>query len=149
MEDSILKTIRKMIGGIFVGDDEEGPFDLDLIVHINSALQTLNQLGCGKEDFEITGASETWAEFLGTSFKNLNMVKSYVALKVRLMFDPPSSSTLMQALKDQVDELEWRINCKVDRGYIASEEPVPEPEPDPEPTPEPEPEPEVTYFIAE
>ena len=140
MEDSILKTIRKMIGGILIGDDEEGPFDLDLIIHINSVLQTLNQLGCGVEDFEITGLGETWAEFLGTSFPNLNMVKSYVALKVRLMFDPPTSSTLLQAMKDQVDELEWRINCKVDRAYSGQMAPV-----DPTPTPDSN----VTYFIME
>lgn len=114
INESILLSIRKMIGGI---DDETGPFDLDLVIHINSVLQTLNQLGCGTEDFEITGPDETWADFLGSTFINLNLVKSYVYFKVRLMFDPPSSSTLFQAMKEHADELEWRINVKVDRGY--------------------------------
>lgn len=117
MEESILKSIRKLIGGMSVPDGEKGPFDTDLIIHINSVLQTLNQLGCGVEDFAITGTTETWADFLGNTFINLNTVKSYVFLKVRLLFDPPSSSTLYQAMTEQAAELEWRINCKVDRGY--------------------------------
>lgn len=116
MEESILKTIRKLIGGIDPGD-EPGPFDMDLIVHINSVLQTLNQLGVGKEDFEITGTSESWAEFLGTKFRNLNWVKSYVYFKTKLMFDPPSSGTLYEAMKANADELEWRLNTKVDRAF--------------------------------
>ena len=117
MEESILKSIRKLIGGMSVPDGEEGPFDTDLIIHINSVLQTLNQLGVGKEDFEITGPSESWAEFVGSKFKNLNWVKSYVYLKTKLLFDPPSSGTLYEAMKANADELEWRINCKVDRAY--------------------------------
>ena len=118
VEDSILKSIRKLIGGI---DADEGPFDADLIIHINTVLQTLNQLGCGKENFEITGNDETWSDFLGSPTIILNWVKTYVYLKVRLYFDPPSSGTLMQAMKEQSDELEWRINCHVDRGVLPTE----------------------------
>ena len=118
VEDSILKSIRKLIGGI---DADEGPFDADLIIHINTVLQTLNQLGCGKENFEITGNDETWSDFLGSPTITLNWVKTYVYLKVRLYFDPPSSGTLMQAMKEQADELEWRINCHVDRGVLQTE----------------------------
>lgn len=119
--ESILGSIRKMIGGMAIPDGDEGPFDTDLIIHINSVLQTLNQLGCGVEDFEITGPTETWSDFIGDTFINLNWVKSYVYLKVKLLFDPPSSSTLHQAMTEQAAELEWRINCKVDRGRTESE----------------------------
>ena len=119
--ESILGSIRKMIGGMAIPDGGEGPFDTDLIIHINSVLQTLNQLGCGVEDFEITGPNETWSDFIGDTFINLNWVKSYVYLKVKLLFDPPSSSTLHQAMTEQAAELEWRINCKVDRGRTESE----------------------------
>lgn len=118
VEDSILKSIRKLIGGI---DADEGPFDTDLIIHINTVLQTLNQLGCGKENFMVTGNDETWSDFLGGPTIILNWVKTYVYLKVRLYFDPPSSGTLMQAMKEQADELEWRINCHVDRGVLPTE----------------------------
>ena len=118
MEDSILGTIRKMIGGQIIGDGEEGPFDIDLIIHINSVLQTLNQLGIGKEDFQIIDDEATWGQFLGRKFKNLNQVKSYVYLKVKMLFDPSGSATLMEAMKEQAAELEWRLNTKVDKGYI-------------------------------
>lgn len=116
MDESILASIRKMIGGAILPEWEQGPFDLDLIMHINMALQILNQLGVGKEDFQIYDTDQTWREFLGRDFKNLNMVKPYVYLRVRLLFDPPASGTLMQALKEQIAELEWRLNTKVDRG---------------------------------
>jgi len=116
MEESILLTIRKMLGGLIVETGDEGPFDMDLIIHINTTLQTLNQLGVGKEDFQIIDEEQTWNQFLGRSFKNLNMVKTYVYLKVKSYFDPPSSGTLMEAMKEQIAELEWRLNTKVDRG---------------------------------
>ena len=121
MEESILATIRHMIGGVEVPPGAEGPFDMDLIIHINSILQVLNQLGVGREDFELQDADQTWQEFLGTKFRNLNMVKSYVYLRVKLLFDPPSSGTLMQAMKEQAAELEWRLNTKVDRAYREEE----------------------------
>ena len=122
MEESILLTIRKMLGGLIVETGDEGPFDMDLIIHINTTLQTLNQLGIGKEDFEIIDEEQTWNQFLGRSFKNLNMVKTYVYLKVKSYFDPPSSGTLMEAMKEQIAELEWRLNTKVDRGVRHDEQ---------------------------
>lgn len=122
MEESILLTIRKMLGGLIVETGDEGPFDMDLIIHINTTLQTLNQLGVGKEDFEIIDEEQTWNQFLGRSFKNLNMVKTYVYLKVKSYFDPPSSGTLMEAMKEQIAELEWRLNTKVDRGVRHDEQ---------------------------
>lgn len=122
MEESILLTIRKMLGGLIVETGDEGPFDMDLIIHINTTLQTLNQLGVGKEDFQIIDEEQTWNQFLGRSFKNLNMVKTYVYLKVKSYFDPPSSGTLMEAMKEQIAELEWRLNTKVDRGVRHDEQ---------------------------
>lgn len=124
MDDSILRTIRRMIGGMVIAEDssEEHPFDMDLMIHINTILQILNQLGVGKEDFQIVSEDQTWSQFLGHDFKNLNSVKTYVYLRVKLLFDPPSSGTLMQAMKEQIAEIEWRLNTKVDRGVIKNEQ---------------------------
>lgn len=110
VENSILITIRKMIGG----DTESMDFDLDLIVCINSAISTLYQLGIKtvnpntKDSFEVTGEEETWSDFLG-DYKYLNMIKTYVYQKVRLIFDPPQNSFLVNAIQDQLKEIEWRI----------------------------------------
>lgn len=102
--ESILTSIKKLLG---IEHDYEH-FDKDIIMHINAALMTLNQLGVGpKEGFLITGDTETWDRFLG-GFNNLEAVKTYVYLKVRMVFDPPSSS-VMESLKRQADEYEWRL----------------------------------------
>lgn len=114
METSILKTIRKMLGGGDLGD-EIGPFDTDLIVHINTYLQVLSQLGVGKEDFQITGLSETWDDFYDGDSVLLSMAKTYLYAKVKLAFDPPSNGSLIQALKEIADETEFRLNAKADR----------------------------------
>lgn len=114
MEQSILKTIRKMIGGGDLGN-EPGPFDEDLVVHINTYLQVLTQLGVGAEDFQITGMDETWSDFYSGDSAVLSMAKTYLFAKVKLAFDPPTSSALIQSLKEIADETEWRLNAKVDR----------------------------------
>jgi hypothetical protein len=117
MDESILESIRKLIGGAALAEGEVGPFDTDLIMHINTVLQILNQLGVGRKNFHITGTDEIWGQFLsGKTFRNLHMVKTYVYMKVRMMFDPPASGTLMQAMKENIAELENRINIEVDRG---------------------------------
>jgi hypothetical protein len=88
---SILSTTKKILGL----DDNYNAFDLDVIIHINSVLADLSQLGIGPaEGFEITGPEETWDSYLGGD-PNLNAVKSYVYLRVRLLFDPPGTSYLM------------------------------------------------------
>lgn len=103
--DSILISIKKM-QGIAI---EITHFDPDLIIFINGALFALNQLGVGPTTgFTITGVDETWTNFLGER-KDLEAVKTYVHLKVRLVFDPPSNSFLVKAIEDQIDEYEWRI----------------------------------------
>ena len=115
VDTSILWTIKKMIGG----DVESNDFDVDLIVCINSAISTLYQLGIETlnpttaNGFCITGEEETWDEFLG-DYKYLEMVKGYIYQRVRLMFDPPQNSFLVDAIKDQIKETEWRITVAIE-----------------------------------
>ena len=105
MEESILKTIKQLIG---CPDDFE-QFDLDLIVHINSAFATLTHLGVGpKEGYRITGADNVWSEFEDDAQK-LSLIKDYVYIKTRLLFDPPISGSLMDSLKEQLNEMKWRL----------------------------------------
>lgn len=113
MNDSILLTIRKMIGP---GGDHEF-FDQDYIVHINTAFMNLRQLGVGPNSgFYITGSTETWANFLGDKEHLLEAVKTYVYLKVKKVFDPPASSVMAEAMNSTISELEWRLNVTVDPG---------------------------------
>lgn len=117
MGESILLTIRKLIGG-----DEEysasDPFTFNIIIAINSALATLNQFKVGVDGFTISDDSATWADFLGpTESANsvtLNEAMSFVYLKVRKEFDPPTSSVLMQAINEQIDEIGWRLCTKME-----------------------------------
>ena len=113
--DSILTSIKKLLGII---EDYEH-FDPDIIMHINSVFSILTQLGVGPADgFSITGAGETWSDYIQDE-KKLEMVKSYIYQKVRLLFDPPTSSALMEAANNAVAELEWRLNAAVDTGESA------------------------------
>ena len=108
--DSILTSIKKLLG---ITEEYEN-FDQDIIMHINSAFMILNQLGVGpKSGFSISDKSSTWDEFIPES-SNLEAVKTYIHLKVKLMFDPPLSSTVIEAIKSQINELEWRLNVSVD-----------------------------------
>lgn len=103
-ENSILETIAKLITGEEHGDY----FNPDLIVAINTALAALTQLGVGaSEGFSISGKDETWGDFLGTD-KRLSMVITYVNLKVKMIFDPPTSSAVLEATKELIQEMEWR-----------------------------------------
>lgn len=108
MEDSILKTTKKLLG---LSDDYD-VFDLDIILHINSALMTLSDLGVGQSSgFTITDDSSMWADFIPNDSR-LNAIKTYVAQKVRLAFDPPQNQFAVIALQDQIKEAEWRINVR-------------------------------------
>lgn len=103
---SILNTIKKMLGIV----EDYKHFDADLIMHINSVLAVLTQVGVGPTDgFQITGETEVWEDLL-LDDKNLEFVKSFVYLRVRLLFDPPMSSTVSETIKQQADELLWRVN---------------------------------------
>lgn len=103
--DSILDTTKKMLA---IEPDDTG-FDLDIITHINGVFTTLQQLGIGPSDgFMIVDNTDTWASFLGVD--KFNAVKSYMYLKVRLLFDPPSSGSVLTSFEKQITELEWRLN---------------------------------------
>ncbi|QKY79407.1 hypothetical protein SEA_AFLAC_15 [Gordonia phage Aflac] len=106
MSESILNSTKKILGI----DEDYDAFDMDVILHINSALSTLNQLGLGPEEgFMIEDESAEWGDLLEDDMR-LNSVKSLVYLKVRLMFDPPSTSFALTAMQEQIRELEWRLN---------------------------------------
>lgn len=110
-EESILKQVKSQIG---VGEDCQD-YDSDLILLINSAFATLNQLGAGpKEGFSINGDTEEWKQF--SEGIEINFVKQYIYMKAKLSFDPPNSSFALDSLKKQIDELEFRISVEVDPG---------------------------------
>lgn len=112
MATSILTSIKKLIGPT----EDDTSFDVDIIMHINSAFFRLNQLGVGpSEGFSITDKTKTWEEFL-VARKDLEAVKSYVYQKVRLLFDPPQSAFLVEALKESIKEFEWTINVQAEGG---------------------------------
>ena len=105
MTDSILDSVKKMCN---VAEDDPS-FDQDLILYINSALMTIMQEWHGMDHaFRVVDGSETWDDLLAddTDFEG---VKELVGLKVRMVFDPPSNSSVMQALKDEIQNLEWRL----------------------------------------
>ncbi|QAU06249.1 hypothetical protein SEA_RICKMORE_14 [Gordonia phage Rickmore] len=106
MSESILNSTKKILGI----DADYDVFDMDVIMHINSAFSTLHQLGLGPEEgFMIEDESAEWGDLLEDDMR-LNSVKSLVYLKVRLMFDPPSTSFALTAMQEQIRELEWRLN---------------------------------------
>ena len=102
--ESILTSIKKLLGIM----SDYTNFDDDIIIHINTAFAMLNQLGVGPEGgFMIVDANSRWEDY--TTEKNLNMVKTYIYLKVRLLFDPPTSSALIESINRTLSEIEWRI----------------------------------------
>lgn len=105
-DESILTETKKVLGI----EENVTNFDSDIRMHINSALGTLNQLGIGPAGgFEVIDAAQVWSDFLLTDLK-LSPVKSYVHLRVKMLFDPPPNSWAMVAVKDQIEQLEWRLN---------------------------------------
>lgn len=110
--DSILLSIKKMLN-VHVCDDS---FDTDIITLINSTFVTLNQIGVGPvEGFYITDQRDKWDEFIADADDiSINSVKTYIYLKVRLVFDPPTSSSVMEAINKNINELEWRLNVMAD-----------------------------------
>lgn len=91
--------------------DEYDVFDKDIIMHINSVFMILTQLGVGPvKGFSIIDKNAKWTDFIPEEDKNFESVKSYVYLKVRLLFDPPTGSVVMECVKQMINELEWRLN---------------------------------------
>jgi hypothetical protein len=110
--ESILNSVKKMLGI----ESDYTHFDSDIILNINSVLLTANQIGVGpKEGFVISGEDELWTDFLGPR-TDLEAVKTLVYLKVRLLFDPPSSAFVLDSMDRQITELEWRINSQMEVG---------------------------------
>lgn len=108
--DSILTSIKKLLGI----EEAYEHFDPDIIMHINSVLAILTQLGVGPENgFSITDKSAVWSDFIPDSPK-LGFIKSYMHLKVRLLFDPPLGSAVIESINRQLSELEWRIQVEAD-----------------------------------
>ena len=106
MDESILNSIKKVLNI----PEDYNVFDQDVILHTNSVFSTLHQLGLGPETgFEITGPDEVWADFI-QDFLPYNSTKSYVYLRVRMLFDPPTTSYMISAMEKQIQELEWRLN---------------------------------------
>lgn len=107
--ESILTSIKQLLG---IMEDYEH-YDRDIILHINSVFMILRQLGVGPDDgFTISDKSTTWDEFIPT--KTIEAVKTYTYLKVKLLFDPPMSSIVTEAINRQISELEWRLNLEME-----------------------------------
>ena len=108
--DSILTSIKKLLG--ITASYEH--FDPDIIMHINSVFMILTQLGVGPpEGFAIEDDSSLWTDFLPDT-TNLEAVRSYVYMKVKLMFDPPASGIVTEAYNRMIAELEWRLNINAE-----------------------------------
>lgn len=110
--ESILTSIKKLLGIA----EEDTNFDQDLIMHINSVFMILTQLGVGpSKGFSIKDENDVWSDFIPEQ-SSLEAVKSYVCMKVRLMFDPPLSSAVADAINRNISELEWRLNVGAEDG---------------------------------
>lgn len=115
--ESILHEVKQILGQEW----DDTTYDLDIKTHINSTFFDLQQIGVGpKAGFEISDANAKWDSYLGGN-KNLNAVKSYIYLRVRLLFDPPQNSFLVSSLQQQIDKMEWRLMVEVDPAVPPSE----------------------------
>lgn len=116
--ESILTSIKKMLGIT----EEYEHFDSDIIIHINSVFMILAQLGVGPPSgFSINDKTSTWKEFISDDTK-LQLVKSYMQMKVKLLFDPPLSSAVIASMEKMISEAEWRLNLEVETNEQKSEE---------------------------
>lgn len=113
---SILESIKKLLG---ISPYDDG-FDQEIKDLINAEFLTLHQLGVGPEDgFSIVGPDETWSSYIADSFLQ-EAVRQFVYLRVRLMFDPPASSTIAEAINGRIQELEFRLNVRAEGGAAES-----------------------------
>lgn len=112
MDESILTSIKKLLGP----DEEETHFDQDIITHINTAILALTQNGVGPQDgFFIEDKTATWSDFISEP-KKFQAVKTFIYIKVKLVFDPPPSASLVTAFEQSADEWLWRLNVNAE-GY--------------------------------
>lgn len=125
-ENGILNTVKMMLGL----ETDYDAFDIDVIIAINSAFMSLNQLGVGPEGgFRIVDGTELWTDFIGDT-KLLGSVQTYVYLRTKLVFDPPSTSFVLSAMQDEIKELGWRLNAQVERKEVSDGSLETRPEPD-------------------
>ncbi len=111
MRDNILEDSKRMLG---IESDYKA-FDQELLLHINSIFVILNQLGVGPPSgFFVEDEDAKWINFVGDKRKDLNIIKSYVFIRLRLLFDPPANSFLVSSLETQAKEFEWRLNVQVE-----------------------------------
>lgn len=111
MDESIFNSIKALLGP----DASYEVFDQDILIHINTAIAVLTQLGVGPASgFMVIGPDETWSDFIGNDDKTLNMVKTYIYMKVKMAFDPPVNSSVLTAYQEACKEYEWRLNIAVD-----------------------------------
>ncbi len=114
--ESILTSIKKLLGIA----EEYNHFDTDIIMHINSVFTILNQLGVGPSDgFSIADDTAVWTDFIPENDKDFELVKSYVHLKVKLIFDTPASSSIIEAMNRMINEFEWRLNVAADSPQVS------------------------------
>lgn len=110
--ESILTSIKKLLGI----EEEFEQFDPDIIMHINTVFRLLKRMGVGpSKGFRIEDSESTWSEFLDDDIEDsLDDVKTYIYLKVKMIFDPPTNSAHMEAMKETIKELEWTLNFEAD-----------------------------------
>lgn len=111
IKESILNSVKKLLG--IPQDLHE--FDPDIIMNINAAIFTLRQIGVGPEEiFTVTGEEETYEDYLGSDSKEIPQVKMYLFYKTKLSFDPPTSGTVIECIKEFIMEAESRLSYQVD-----------------------------------
>lgn len=112
--DSILDSTKKALGF----EEEYRAFDLDIMIHINTAFNILHSLGVGPpEGFMISGPNDSWTDFADNDIQ-LNSVKTYVYIKTRLLFDPPATSYIINSFNELAKELEWRLQVHSEGGSL-------------------------------
>ena len=117
LDDSVLTTIRTMLGP----EEDYKDFDPEIIPHINSAFQRLKQLGVGPtSNFRIEDEDATWGDFFGDEESVQDMVVPFIFLKVKTLFDPPTSSIASEAYKSEIDKLEWLMNVDAETDWEVS-----------------------------
>lgn len=113
--ESILDTIKQLLG---IPTDDES-FDTDIKIHINSATIPLAQMGIGpKNGFIVVTKDQVWNDYIGSSTINLESVKNYIYLKTKLIFDPPTNTTTIEAINKSLSEIEWRMMLAVETNNL-------------------------------
>lgn len=109
--NSILTSVKKLLGI----EEDYTEFDQDIIMNINAAIATLSQIGVGPSDgFIVTSKEDTYQDFLDDDNQKTSFIKMYLYFKTRLGFDPPSSSAVMETIKQSIQEIEWRLHAGID-----------------------------------